>query len=379
MGLSTLDVDQFEEILDEDDLAEISLKGTDDKTQEVEDDFDDTNWNTQESDDDTTVEVVEDDEGEDNQEVNDSDDSEAEEQETYLATRENDRIRALNEKARIIEAKAAEERKQRIAAQKQAVELEKRTVETTKALLRNIEQTIKQQLKQAHMEGDSDLITELTSNLMKNQQDLSSLENYKPSVVDETEYVPTIKKDDLETKRADLQKAPKIAQQWVKNNPWFIEPKSAKDAERQQEAIIAAKILESKGLTFDNPEFYKQLNSRLESLGLAKRENNSVSSNNNTSSTERRKTQDNINTKSSNGVSSQAPKRVISQTVNSGSRNGSSTSVGSSSQTTSSNKVTLTPAQRQIAETMGMTPKEYALELLKIEKARKSGSRMTTL
>jgi hypothetical protein len=297
-----------------------------------------------------------------------TEETEADEEDEDLpaSKRENDRIRSLNEKAKLNEKLAYEEKKKRIEAEKKMVEFQTTTVETNKKQLKNLESSLKTRLKKAQEEGNSDEVVELTDQLMEVKQDLSMLEQWKAPVVEEIEDEATFNK--RQSAISTPEEAPKAAQKWLAKNPWFQNPVTAKDRERIQEALFYNNKLTQQGMTYDDPEFYELMDARLSSLGLAPKTKGNVNLNKDKDSSERRKKQsENANT------SNEPSRKKISQTVKGASRH---VSAKKSSQ---KNKIVLSKEQQEIAELYGMTNREYALELRKIEEAEKKGSRMVTL
>lgn len=315
------------------------------------DDFDPNLGLDDEDDDEDFEEVLEEEEEDDDAEednLEDGDDEEEDQEEPSRGPRENDRIRTLIEERNTQKELVRKAQEETLEVQKQMVELQKNTVSSTKEVLKNHVESLKSQMVKAHEDDDTTAYVDLQAKLNKAQTDLSALESWTPP---ETPEGP--KEDSKENSQIA---PPRAFTDWSNDNPWFQNPLNRDEVKMQREAIVYADILSAEGYSMETEEFFEKINQRLEQLGLApKGKTNVESKNNDKNSSKGRK------------------KKKISQTVQGGSR------TPASKKKSNRNKVTLTAEQQNIARLMGMSNAEYAKELIRIEKAEQSGSRMTTL
>lgn len=349
--------DQFNPNLgleDDDEEFEDDVKWENEAYDEDEDEFDDEE-NADETHDENEETDEEEDDGVENSEDGSNDEEDDETSEENRGPRENARIRQLVEERNKERERVKQERIERHKLQKQLVETQKNTIETSKNVLGQQIESYQAQMVTAQENDDNAKYVELQSKLNKAQFDLTAVEAWvAPEVSDEPDF------SDLEDNSSggvkSLADAPATVQEWANRNAWFENPVSPKDKERQAEAVAYSQVLATKGYSVESEEFFDMIDKRLEKLGLAKAKKNKVKSKNkDKTSSKRRK------------------KKKISQTVQGASR------TPSSRKKSKKNKVTLTAEQQNIARIMGMSNKEYAQELLLIEKAEQAGKRMTTL
>lgn len=297
------------------------------------------------------------------EEVEEAEEEEVEEEEE--ASDDEDEVVERNSRAnaRVRQAVSEKNEAQRIAqealeakeeAQAQLVEFQKQTVKSNIDILKNQIESLKVQLTKAHSEGDHSSVVDLQTKLSDAQLQLKSYESWKP----EEKQKP---KEETETTAKPSTETPPVEfLEWSEQNPWFENPKSKLDRDKQAEAILYSQKLALEGYSLEDEELYEMVDKRLEKLGLAKTTTNRVKS---------KKPKD----KTSKVTSSKRRKKKISQTVQGASRTSSKKS------TLNKNKVTLTPEQMKIAELYGISYEDYAKEVLKIQKADEKGARMTTL
>jgi hypothetical protein len=339
---------------DDDDVKwELAEEEQDDELQEEEDEEDE-----EDDSDDEMVDSEDDSEGKEDEEENEGfedADEESEEVSHSRGPRENKRIRNLVSEKNELKAKMEKERQDRLALQKQLQELQKATVESNKTLLKDNIETIKGQIKTAMNEGDHDQVIELQSKMSDYQLQLKAQESWKPEEI-------------VEEPQQQQNELPEAFLDWEsQGNEWFRNPRNATERQMQQEAVMYANVLEQQGLTVNDEEFYTMVSDRLDKLGLA-------------SSNTKRVKSDTTDKKSSKGrktTQSTKPKnKKISQRVQGGSRTPAKSTRTKKSQ---ENKVTLTPEQISLAETLGITPREYAQEVLKIQRSQQKGNKMTSI
>lgn len=309
-------------------------------------------------DDDEDIEDEE--EPEDKPKAKDEEDDEDEDiEEAPRGSRENDRIRTLVEQRNKEREERKKDRDKTRELEKKLIETQKATVATNKALLEKNIKFIKSSLVKAQEAGEHETQVNLQEELNKSQLDLAALNSWKEPVLPEADD------DDIEefeepkqTQQDAINTAPKATRKWLKNNEWFTNPKSKKDARKQKEAIAYSKILvEDEGLSLEDEELYQKVDERLEMLGLASSDKDSVKSGG----------------KSSNSEEGRKTRKKISQTVQGVSRT-------SASRSNSSPKTyVLTAEQRKIADLYGIPYKEFAKEAAKLERAEKAGQRMVEI
>jgi len=356
---STFDV--FLEEEEEDDTSNQSTDNTeeffDDKTisdDDADDSYDDDDDDTQEDDDDDDASYKDAQQDDDD----DDDDAEVEEVKTTSSSRENDRIRSLIEEKKLREQQVLEKEEENYKLRKQMIDLQKATKDSSLVLLKEQMEALKKQMARAQEEGDHTLSVELQAKLNQAQLNASALESWKAPELPEK---PTRQQQQTQ-EPADISTAPPATRKWLRQNSWFQQPATKEDSKRQKEAIAYASILAEEGYSYDEQEFFDKIDKRLRQLGLAKPTKKGVQSKmkDKNSSNEGRKIEQ---------------RKKISQTVQSASRSTQSKALDSNSR----KKVTLSPEQQRIADLFEMTYQEYAIEMLKREKAEKAGSKMTPL
>ncbi len=335
------------------------------------------NQNDEDHGDGDDVEVVLEDS--DDSKTKDDEDGDGDKTKPKKSSRFNDRIRQLNaqkkqaeqaarekeEKLKLLEAELAAQKKQTLKEKRERIETLKNTVEAQKKTYTEALKNIKERLKTAHENGDHATIVELQSELGEAQLSLRALESFKPEPIpveddedDLNDVVDTIKKQqpkDQQRKAPKIEDLPEACQNWLENNPWFLDPEGREDLERVEEARLYSESLVRKGYDPDSEEFYEMVDNRLKKLGLAKEEEDDLQSEEYEASSNRSK-----------DVKTQASRKKISQQVVRGSDR--------SSPRKNPNKVTLTPEEKQIADLMGIPYESYAKEKIKLEKAKSQGS-----
>ena len=288
-------------------------------------------------------------------EDDDDDDDEGDEEETFeqkKKSRAQERIRQLN--AQKNEAKKSEnEWKQKYKdLQDKYSGLQEDTVTANKTLLEQQKSILKKQLEQAHENSDTKALIDLQEQLSSVNQHLAAYDNWKP---DELEEII------IEETKDDQQEMPEALEDWLIENPWFQNPKTEEDIERVALVDAYSGLLLRKGVKLDDPEFYETINAKLNknTKEVASKEKKMVQS------------------KKSSKKDVKKRKKV-SQTVQGASRT-SPTSRGAKG-SRRSRKIELSPSEKRIADSMGLTHKEYADEKLRLEEAPTNGmSRMKPL
>lgn len=313
---------------------------------------DDFNPNLGLDDDDDDFEIAEEEDNEEEYEDTEEDDlgegddeEEAEEpEEKPRGKRENDRIRTLIEERNRERDATRKAREENLSLQKQMVEMQKKTVESTKGVLKNHVDSLKAQMAQAHENDDTKTYVDLNSQLTKAQTDLAALEAWE---------APEIPKEIPEEKHNDT---PQAFMDWSYDNPWFAKPESRDDRIKKQEAIDYSETLVKKGYSMETKEFFDMIDDHIDSLGLAEEKPNEVKSKQKSEKSSKRR-----------------KKSKISQTVQGASR------TTASKKKSNKNKIVFTKSDLELIDALGLTPAEYAEEMIRLEKTKKTGSRMTPL
>jgi len=328
-----------EENIEDDDVEEEEDDEEDEETYE-EDEAD-----TKDADDGAT----DSDEEDDDEDGSDEDDAKAKEG----SDRYNKRIREVITQRNAQREETLAARKEAHALKIRNAELQKEMVESNKALLAKHNSALKSQIKAAHDEGDITKAVELQEELMKATTQLQAFEAWTPEEIADEDLSSTTDNN------PQTQKVPLELQVWVEANPWFSNPQSEEDQERIAVADAVSRVLLNKGLTYEDAELYEQVDSKLNKLGLAKGNPKVVKSTNQSSETD---------------VKPKKTRKKVSQTVQ-----GASRTTPKAASKRKSRKITLDAEQKRIAKTMGISYKEYADELLRIESSKNSGERMTPL
>jgi hypothetical protein len=272
--------------------------------------------------------------------------------------RSNKRIRELNrQKNEAYEAfeaeRAAREDLQReiLELKKAQVNDQKETVESSKKLIENHIEGLKQRIKRAHEEGNAEELVELQETLFETMHKKNSLESWEPEEIKE----PVPRKAPKAVAGPDMSQAPEAMQDWLQDNPWFLTPRTQKEQQDIRKAVrLWEGLIEDEGMDPEDSEVYQIVN---EKLGLATSETDTVDLDS-----------------SSKDVKKRSPRQTVQ-----GRSRASTRSIQKSNLKKSPNKVKLTREQIEMADLMGITREQYARELIKMERSKGQGSKYTDL
>jgi hypothetical protein len=275
-------------------------------------------------------------------------------------SRYSQRVREL-----VAQRKATEAEKQVLLERTKKLEDElktfkKVTVTSQKELLKDSVNSAKKQLKIALDSDDHDAVVEAQTALNTAQLRLTSIESIKEEDFDvEDEQVIT-------TKQYSASDAPIAMQDWLEENSWFQNPRNQKDSAKIQMAIGMYNMLVAEGEDPESDDFYIKIDEKLGKKVSTKKEEFDNDIENDVKSTSDKHS-------SSDDQTVKREKKKISQTVQGASRTPHQTSQSQK------NRVSLSPEQQQFADSLGISHKEYAKQLLKIEAASKRGDKMVEL
>jgi len=139
---------------------------------------------------------------------------------------------------------------------------------------------------------------------------------------------------------------PEVAHEWADNNTWFMQPKTQDDAIKRQAALVLSTAMINEGMDPTAPDFYQELDQRLDSRF-------SNSHQGGTQETQRTQTEDRPVV---GGVGRQAPVR----------RSGKNT-------------VRITREEKDLADSLGISPQEYVRQKKAQQDATESGSGWTEI
>lgn len=249
-----------------------------------------------------------------------------------------------------LKAEKEELLKQLKASKTKVKEYQKSTISTQKALLQNTIKNTKALLQKAHEEVDYAKIIELQEELTNANLRIVALDAYEPE--DDEEEIE-VKPEET---KADISRAPKELQNWLGKNAWFLAPKTATDAAKIKVATGAYEMLVAQGVDPESKALYSKID---KILGVDNDEDDDVELHNDASSAKTLK-----------------PRKRIPQNFQGGSRSSKQTP---QTPNKSNKKVTLTSEQRELAKLFGISEKEYAREMLKMEQAEKTGQKMVDI
>lgn len=244
------------------------------------------------------------------------------------------------------------QKKEAIEAKKAKQETLKATVESQKQAYANTLAALKDQLKKAHEDGDSEAFVEIQTKLGETQLALKAFDSWKPDPVEDFEDEEEDEVLENNQKPKSVKELPQATQDWLDANPWFIDPEGKDDLNRREEAQLYNASLIRKGYDPSTPEFYAMIDKRLKKLGIAKESDDDLESD---------EDEDSSTSKDVKKTATRKPQTVRGQDR-------------SSPRKSSPNKIVLTPEEKQMADLLGVSHEAYAKELLKLKKAEESGS-----
>jgi chemotaxis protein histidine kinase CheA len=276
----------------------------------------------------------EEDESEDEESETEEEDSEETPTKTAKPSRSQKRIRQLVEEKKRIEAEKAAEIEALKAELSKATETantyQKNSASRQKELLTSRVEDLKKLAKDALDEGDTEAYVEAQEKLNNASFELRAIDAY---VAEEGE-------DSSTTKQGQPQQptSPGLyleTQNWIENNDWFgIDPTA------HRTAIMINNKLEKEGYDPQSTEFYKELDKRLDKI-MPNRQDYDFTVGKSSTKTEAKKS------KKAKPTVSPGTSRVPAKKTK--------------------NSVRLSASQVEMAHRMGLTPKQYAKELKRIE------------
>lgn len=212
---------------------------------------------------------------------------------------------------------ADQTRKEAEALRKQLSEGQTAVVSQAKARVESQLASAKAQFKQAYEAGDSDAMLEAQTKLTELSNEMFRLSNYRPAPQPTPAPQPA-------TSSPQVPKPPQRALEWAQNNPWF-----QKDTEMTGYAFGVHERLVKSGVDPNSETYYTELDTAIRSRFPDKFDG----------SDQEVKTQ------------SRQAGSVVAPTARTPSKN--------------SRKVVLTSSQVSLAKRLGLTPQQYAAQLMK--------------
>lgn len=180
--------------------------------------------------------------------------------------------------------------------------------------------------KEAYDSGDSDKLLEAQEELMKAQLKLDKTQNFRPTVQTSENEVKIQQKQSQQPAQLD----PKVAE-WVSNNQWYVDPD--KRAMRRYAEGVHEELEEIHGRNFvGTDEYFKRIDKEVK----------------------RRFPEEFADTQNDE---EDKPHRTVKL----------STVVAPAKRSTSSKKIVLSKSQVALAKKFGLSPEQYARELIKLE------------
>lgn len=230
------------------------------------------------------------------------------------------RIRKLAQERNELQERLEREQRARYAAEERLRESTVRQTQSSSKMLEARIRDIKEDQAQALQMGDYKRHAELT-------QELTDA-NLQKRVMDyESSNVPRHRRPPPRPLPRRGPEIPEATQDWAENNPWFVQPKSQDDAIKRQAALVISNEMIAKGMNPDDDDFYSELDKR-----LASKFSSSPSEN------------------------QESPKQDQRPVVGGTGRQGVS-------RRSNTRTRRLTPQDREIIESLGITPQEYIRQL----------------
>jgi hypothetical protein len=258
------------------------------------------------------------------------------------------RIRELANKAREKEQENQALRDELLSLRKSKKEVEKENSKTSKEAL---EQSLKQSqatLKKAFEEGDAETFSKAQSEVNDKQIRLMALDAYHQNTFssdeEDTEEGTGDKKaaTNAQVSREDaILSLPEKAQDWAMEKEWFMSNKVLTQATLE----IAAQ-LEAEGLSIEESNFYEELDGEL-AKRFPRKFKTSTEEDTSAGTTKKKKKTPKMGSSSNTASTSKKRRKVTNQK--------------------------LTAAQRQMAKSMGVSEKAYAVQLAKQEASEGRG------
>lgn len=293
-----------------------------------------------------------DDEDEEEEDLEDEDDEDEEEEEEDAPqdddarkSRANQRIRQLAAKTKELESSLSTKDDEIYNLKARMVEIQKETVETNKSMLSRHKVAVQDQLKRAIEESD-------TTKMLELQEELRVVGNHLDAYT--SWEAPKVEKQKPKQTNNGVTEP---FQNWLNENPWFQNPKGDSDIEKIALADTHTKFLmQNKGYTLEDPELFEELSEKISGKKVAKSEKDMVQS----KKSSKKKGRKTSTTKKKN--------RKVSQTVQGTSR------TPANSGKSKRRKIQLTQAEKNVADTMGISYRDYANEKLRLESSESLGN-----
>ena len=176
----------------------------------------------------------------------------------------------------------------------------------------------KRQYKEAYDSGESDRVIEAQEAMTQAAMKADKVKNYRPAPLEPKYEMP-------KPAPVQVQQDP-VAIKWREKNNWFGDPK-----EKQMTAMALAlhDELQEEGIVVSSPEYYRRIDETL-----------------------RKRFPDKFESDTSNQRASNPTRSVV---------------VAPATRSTAPKKVTLSPTQIALSKKWGITPEQYAREVLKLE------------
>lgn len=255
-------------------------------------------------------------------------------QEVERKSRAQDRIRQL-----VAAKKAADDEKEKLRAELEelranSMSVRKQSLTSQESLIEQQIETTKRELKRAIEDGDVE--AQLT-----HSEKLADLKVDKRIVSAQANKIPEKQETQTRTQTRN-EDIPEEMHYWIQENEWFLKPQTREERKKQRLVVELGAELVKDGYSEHDPEFYDELEARLQK-SFAKSGSDDVVLNKETDSSSARKT-----SKPAVQVSGASRAPVTTR------RNG---------------KVALTPEERTIARRLNLSENDYALSKVKKEKS----------
>ena len=229
------------------------------------------------------------------------------------------------------DAEMAELRKTAVSTQTQNVDIYGKSLENQLNLA-------KKAFKDAYEKGDADGLTDAQEQIADLKAKMTNLVSYKQQLEATEKAMPTVE----EKKKEEGPRMPQAARDWISDNDWFN-----KDQKMTRRALLVNQELLDEGYDPNSDDFYNELDNRLQSFGVKKKE-----------------------VEVEETVEEDKPRKRQSP-VSGNTRETASTG--------SSKKIRLSEADVATAKKLGVTPEDFARQKLRIKKAQDANEAYTPI
>lgn len=153
------------------------------------------------------------------------------------------------------EAEMAELRKTAVSTQTQNVDIYGKSLENQLNLA-------KKAYKDAYEKGDADGLVDAQEQIADLKAKMTNLTSYKQQLEATEKALPTV-----EEKKEPVRSMPQAARDWISDNDWFN-----KDQKMTRRALLVNQELLDEGHNPNSEDFYSELDARLQSFGVKKKE-----------------------------------------------------------------------------------------------------------